>query len=37
MNLDLLSQITALVGFLIISIFVIYKYNKQNKDFKEKF
>ncbi len=37
MDYNLLSQLTALVGFIIISGFVIYKYNKQNKDFKEKF
>lgn len=34
MNIQLLSQITALIGFLLLSGFCIYKYTKQNHDFK---
>lgn len=34
MNIQLLSQITALVGFLFLSGFCIYKYTKQNHDYK---
>lgn len=36
MDYNTLSQLTALIGFLLISGFVIYKYNKQNHEFKEK-
>lgn len=36
MDFNILSQLTALIGFLVISGFVIYKYNKQNREFKEK-
>lgn len=34
MSIQLISQITALIGLLFISGFCIYKYTKQNRDFK---
>lgn len=34
MDLHTLSQITATVGFIFILSFSIYKYTKQNRDYK---
>lgn len=34
MDIHTLSQITALVFFVFISSFAVYKYTKQNRDYK---
>lgn len=34
MNIEFLSHITALVGVILLSGFTIYKYMKQNRDYK---
>lgn len=34
MTIELLSQLTALLFTLCIGVWIIYKYAKQNKDFK---
>lgn len=36
MNLEILSNVTALVGFLVWASFCIYKYTSQNKKYSEK-
>lgn len=36
MSLDLLGQITGVIGFVVIMTFGIYKYTTQNKEFESK-